>query len=649
MKKLKFILPLLLVAFVFSCKETEKKEKNNSEETATEQSEVKEYSPYIADGYKSTPYPAGTERPYFGETHLHTSYSTDAGMVGNIRGPEEAYRLSKGGIITSSHGLKVKLSRPLDFLVISDHAENLGLAPAIGESNEALLKNPWGKEIHDKVKAGDPLGAFGMWIKQVNAKEDKLAGSDMASTYWNRSTAMAEKYNEPGVFTALIGFEWTSMPNGNNLHRNLIFRDNADKAGQILPISSYDTTDPEDLWEYMDSYEKKTGGKVLAIPHNGNISNGLMFDDVTLTTKEPIDADYAKRRMKWEPLYEVTQIKGDGEAHPALSPNDEFADYYTWDTGTLGPESTTPDMYPRSYAREALKRGLVYEEKLGANPFKFGMVGSTDSHTSIPATEEDNFFGKLSVVEPSGRPDRFEEAVTARENPDASQRIRHWQAAAGGLAAVWSQENTRESLWDAMSRKEVYSTTGTRLVVRVFGGWDFKASDSNRSDFADHGYENGVPMGGDLTNAPAGKTPSFIVRAQKDIDGANLDRVQIIKGWVDADGNTQERVYDLAVSDDRVIGADGRCKTAVGNTVNTDEFTYTNDIGNAMMSARWVDPDFDPAQRAFYYVRVLEIPTPTWVAYDMKMFGVALPEGASKDDLVSQERAYTSPIWYTPK
>jgi len=585
---------------------------------------------------------------YFGDTHLHTSWSTDAGMVGNIRGPEDAYRLARGGVITSSNGLRVKLSRPLDFLVISDHAENLGLAPAIAESNAELLKNEWGKAIHDAAKSGDPTKAFDMWLKQVNAQEDKLAGSSMAKTFWQRSNAIAEQYNEPGLFTAFIGFEWTSMPNGNNLHRNVIFRDNADKTGQIIPMSSFDSTDPEDLWQYLSNYEEKTGGKVLAVAHNGNISNGTMFDDVTLTSKKPIDRDYAERRMRWEPIYEVTQIKGDGEAHPALSPNDEFADFYTWDTGTLGPETTTPEMWPRDYAREAFKRGLVYEEKLGANPFKFGMIGSTDSHTSIPGTEENNFFGKVSVTEPSANPHyRFEEAIIARENPDASKRIFHWQAAASGLAAVWSRENTREAIWDAMTRKEVYATTGTRLRVRVFGGWDYAAEDLVRSDFADYGYKAGVPMGGDLTDAPKDKAPSFLVRAVRDPDGANLDRVQIIKGWTDKDGNTHEKIYDVAVSDDRQPNSDGKYPP-VGNTVNLDTLGFSNSIGDPTMGAYWTDPDFDPAQRAFYYVRVIEIPTPSWVAYDLKVFGGEMPEGATQDDLMLQERAYTTPIWYTP-
>jgi len=594
-----------------------------------------------------SPYPEQTfpNNVYFGDTHLHTSFSTDAGMVGNIRGPDEAYRLARGEVITSSFGLSVKLSRPLDFMVISDHAENFGLAPAIAESNAELLQNAWGKEIHDKVKAGDPTGAFDMWITQVNAKDDKLAGSGMAKAYWQRANEIAEKYNEPGLFTALIGYEWTSMPNGRNLHRNLVFRDNMDKTSKIIPLSSYDTTDPEELWEWMAEYEKQTGGKVLAIPHNGNLSNGTMFDDVTLIAKTPLDRNYAERRMRWEPIYEVTQIKGDGEAHPTLSPNDEFADFYTWDTGTLGPDTTTPEMWARDYAREALKRGLAYEKELGANPFKFGMIGSTDSHTSIMSTEEDNFFGKVSLGEPSADPHyRFNETIVARENPDPTKRIFHWQAAAAGLSGVWARENTREALWDAMSRKEVYATTGTRLRVRVFAGWDYSADDLARSNFAEYGYQHGVPMGGDLTNAPDSKAPTLLVRAVKDPDGANLDRVQVVKGWVDRNGDTQEAIFDIAVSDGRTPDQSGKFPP-VGNTVNLKDVTYTNAIGDPYLQAFWKDPDFSPDQGAFYYVRVIEIPTPKWIAYDAKVFDVELPEGA---DPIHQERAYTSPIWYTP-
>lgn len=600
---------------------------------------------------KYSPYPEKTfpNQVYFGDTHLHTSYSTDAGMVGNLRGPEDAYRVSRGEVITSSGGLKVKLKRPLDFVVVSDHAENLGLAPAIAESNEELLANEWGKAIYEAANSGKVTDAFDMWIKQVNLSEDKLKDTGFAKTFWAREIAAAEKYNEPGLFTAFIGFEWTSMPGGRNLHRNVIFRDNGDKASQVVPMSSYDSLDPEDLWEYLAAYEKKTGGQVMAIAHNGNISNGTMFDDITLTTKKPIDRDYAERRMMWEPIYEVTQIKGDGEAHPALSPNDEFADFYTWDTATLGADTTTPEMWPREYAREALKRGLVYEEKLGVNPFKFGMIGSTDSHTSIPATEEDSFFGKVSVAEPSADPHyRFNEEILGRTNPDESKKIYHWEAASSGLAAVWSRENTRDSLWDSMKRKEVYATTGTRMKVRVFAGWDYQKEDMNRSDFAEYGYDHGVPMGGDLSSAPKDKAPTLMIRAVRDADGANLDRVQIVKGWVDKDGETQEKVYDVAVSDERKPLKNGKYPP-VGNTVNLKEVTYTNAIGDPFLEAFWKDPDFDPKQRAFYYVRAIEIPTPSWVAYDLKVFGGKMPKGATNDTLVLQERAYTSPIWYTPK
>jgi len=599
-----------------------------------------------------SPYPSKTfpNRVYFGDTHLHTSYSTDAGMVGCILTPEDAYRISRGEVITSSHGLAVSLPRPLDFVVVTDHAENLGLSPAIAESNPELLSSVWGREIHDMVKLGTREGmgmAFNKWAKamMIDAKDPLKDFPEMGRTFWKRSTAAAEKYNEPGLFTAFIGFEWTSAPGGNNLHRNVIFRGGKANADKILPISTYDTQDPEKLWEWMADYERMSGEKLMAIAHNGNISNGLMFDDITLISKKPLDRDYAERRMRWEPLYEVTQMKGDGEAHPALSPNDEFADFETWDEGTFGPVSTTPDMLPREYARSAYKRGLAYEEKLGVNPFKFGLIGSTDSHTGLPTTDENNFFGKVSILEPSADPVRFEEVIIGRTNPDPTKKIRAWRTSASGLAAVWSRENTREGLWDAMARKETYATSGTRLKVRVFAGWGFETSDLDRSDFAEHGYQGGVPMGGDLSSAPNGKTPGFLVRAVRDADGADLDRVQIIKGWLDKDGETHEKIYDVAVSDGRTIGSDGRCKTPVGNTVNVEEATYTNAIGSPYLTAFWKDPDFDPKQRAFYYVRVIEIPTPRWTTYDAKVFGVKIPEGAPTS---IQERAYTSPIWYTP-
>jgi hypothetical protein len=595
------------------------------------------YSPYPEQNFPSN--------VYFGDTHLHTSYSTDAGMVGCTLGPEDAYRFARGETVVSSTGVPARLHRPLDFLVVSDHAENLGLAPAIAESNPKLLENEWGKMEHDLVKSGMEGGikAYENWMHQTGIRKDPLADMpELAAEMWQKEIDAAEKYNQPGLFTAFIGYEWTSQPDGNNIHRNVIFRDGGDKASQIVPFSQYDSFDPEELWKWMSNYEEKTGGRLLAIPHNGNLSNGLMFDDVTFTGK-PLTKDYALRRQKWEPAYEITQMKGDGEAHPSLSPTDEFADYETWDKGSFGPQPKTPDMLPREYAREALKRGLAYEEKLGANPFKFGVVGSTDSHTALSTAEEDNYFGKVSLLEPSADPVRFDEVIGGRPAPKGYQMYAR-QIGSAGLAAVWARENTREALWDAMARKEVFATTGTRLRVRVFGGFDYTKDDLVRSDFAKYGYDHGVPMGGDLKNAPNGRAPTFLIRALRDPDGANLDRVQVVKGWMDASGKLHEKVYDVAWSGDRKPGQDGKLPP-VGSTVNVKEASYTNAIGAPFLSSYWKDPSFKPGERAFYYVRVIEIPTPRWTTYDAKIFGVKLP-----DDVPAsiQERAYTSPIWYTP-
>ena len=603
-----------------------------------------EYSPYIEHDFPN--------RVLFGDTHLHTGYSADAGLVGATTTPDDAYRFAKGETVRSSHGVRARLQRPLDFLVVADHAENLGLTFGLEEGNEALLGTQWGRGLAEVIapKTPEAMGkAYLYWAKtfaMADNPQDPLAATDFNKTMWQRMTEAAERHNEPGSFTALIGYEWTAGPQGNNLHRNVIFRDGKDKADQVIPFSAFDSDDPEDLWNWMERYQSVTGGRLLAIPHNGNLSNGLMFDDVTLTTKKPLDRNYAERRMRFEPVYEITQIKGDGEAHPALSPNDEFADYGTWDKGSFGPEPKTPEMLPREYARAAWKRGMAYEATLGANPFKFGVVGSTDSHTGLSTTQEDNFFGKVSLVEPTNDPIRFNEAITGRSTPDdPSDDIIHAQALASGLAAVWTRENTREAIWDAFERKEVFATTGTRIRVRVFAGWNFSEDDLYRSDFARYGYDGGVPMGGDLADAPEGAAPALLIRAIRDPDGANLDRIQVIKGWLDGDGKTHEQVFDVAWSGDRQKDASGKLPE-VGNTVNVEEASYSNSIGAAGLQAFWRDPDFDPTRRAFYYIRVIEIPTPRWTTYDAKFFGVELPKDVPPSQ---QERAYTSPIWYTPK
>jgi hypothetical protein len=532
--------------------------------------------------------------------------------------------------------------------VVSDHAENLGLAVALAEDSPVLKENDWGREIAEiyAPKTTDAqIKSYEFWMEATYTGDDPLAGTPFGQTMWQRVTEAAERHNQPGAFTAFIGFEWTSQPNGTNMHRNVIYRDGKDLADQVVPISSYDTDDPEKLWAWMQDYEDRTGGKLLAIPHGGNLSNGLMFDDTTLSGKA-LTEDYAKRRMAYEPLYEITQMKGDGEAHPMLSPEDEFADYGTWDAGSFGPEPKTPDMLPKEYARSAWKRGLAYDATLGANPFKFGVVGSTDAHTGLSTAAENNFFGKVSLVEPTADPIRFEEAITGRFTPDdPSDDLTHSDAIASGLAAVWARENTREALWDAMMRKEVYATTGTRLRVRVFGGFDFTEADLARADFAKHGYAKGVPMGGDLAEAPEGQAPTLLIRALRDPDGANLDRIQVIKGWTTPEGEPKEKIYDVAWSGERKPGADGKLPP-VGDTVDVEEATYTNAIGAPYLHAFWTDPDFDPAERAFYYVRVLEIPTPRWTTYDAKIFSVERPVDQPASQ---QERAYTSPIWYTPK
>jgi len=596
-----------------------------------------EYSPYLDQGYP--------DRVYFGDTHLHTAFSTDAGLFGARLGPDDAYRFALGEEVTSSEGVRARLQRPLDFLVVADHAENLGLAPMISESNPELLKTEFGRRIHDLVKSGKGGEAYNLWGEGMADRQDPLQGNEpIAHSMWERLTAAAEKFNQPGKFTALIGFEWTSSPDGNNLHRNVIFRDGKETADQILPLSQYDTVDPEELWQWMSDVEQKTGARLLAIPHNGNLSSGLMFDDVKFSSKKRIDRSYAERRMRWEPLYEVTQMKGDGEAHPFLSSNDEFANFETWDKGSFGVEKHTSDMLQREYAREALKRGLAYEKKLGVNPFKFGMIGSTDSHTGLATTTEDNFFGKITGLEPTGNSDRYNEVITGRFNSDPAMQNLAGATSASGLAAVWATDNTREALWDAMARKEVYATTGTRLLVRVFAGYGFTPDDVQRHDFAKYGYQKGVAMGGDLTNASAGEVPSLLIRALRDADGANLDRIQVVKGWVDAKGELQEKVYDVVWSGDRKMGADGKLPS-VGNTVNVADASYTNTIGQPMLLAYWADPSFNAKERAFYYVRVIEIPTPRWTTYDAKIFGAQIPD----DVPVSiQDRAYTSPIWYTP-
>ena len=605
----------------------------------------KTYSPWAQRNFPSN--------VYWGETHLHTGLSLDAGIFGCILDHDDAYRFARGEEVTSSTGLKVKLSRPLDWIVVTDHSDNLGLATDIQKGTPNILAEEKGRYWHEGfakggeeagVAAFDLIKSFSQGTIPTKILEDYSPGSSVYNGVWEYITETADKYNDPGKFTTLIGYEWTSVPKGFNLHRNVILRDDKFRAQQVAPLTTQPpagTTDPLDLYKWLEVYESKTGGQALAVAHNGNLSNGWMFPIDKTYHGYDVDKNYVQLRAKWEPLYEVTQIKGDGEAHPYLSPNDEFADYETWDTGNLDLSALkSDDMLGGEYAREGLKRGLALEQKLGTNPYKFGMVGATDSHTGLSTAEEDNFFGKSVSVEPN--PKRMQHPfIKSKLGEIPGEKI-----VASGYQGVWASENSREAIFDAMKRKETYATTGPRILVRFFGGWEYTENDLRSRAPAFVGYEKGVPMGGDLRKNPGGKAPVFMVFALRDPIGANLDRIQIIKGWLDKDGKTRERVYDVAVSDGREINKDGRCKTPVGNTVDLEAAAWYNTIGASELMAIWSDPDFDPEEKAFYNARVIEIPTPRWVVYDKVRLGAEIPEGT---ELTTQERAYTSPIWYTPE
>jgi len=603
----------------------------------TGKSPVEGYSPYAGE--------YSPKNVYFGDTHVHTEYSFDAGLLANTLGPDEAYRFARGEQVVSSSGQLVRLIRPLDFLVIADHAQNLGIAPAIRDRSPVITESEFGRKLIKLTDAGLVRQAYGALAMAAYRGKNPFGTSEaLIRPAWETITSAADQFDDPGKFTALIGYEWTSAPGGNNLHRVVVFRDGQSKAGQVLPFSRDDSQDPEDLWQWMADYEKNTGGQILAIPHNGNLSNGLMFDDVTLAG-EPLTKEYAITRMQWEPLYEVTQMKGDGETHPVLSPSDEFADFENWDRGSFGQAPKTDQMLPREYARATLGRGLAFDESLGANPFKFGLIGSTDSHTSLATSREENFYGKTSMFEPTSGDIRHKEPVTGRSG-DKSVQMTARETSASGLAAVWAEANTREAIWDAMARKEVYATTGTRMRVRVFGGWDFEPEDLKRPDMARYAYANGVPMGSDLPAVEDTGSPSLLIQAMADPDGAFLDRVQVVKVWLDTDGNRQEKVFDAVWSNPerRVREADGHVPP-VGNTVNVEQASYSNSVGAPILATHWQDPEFNPEQHALYYVRVLEIPTPRWTTYDASRLGTARP-----DDVPAsiQERAYTSAIWYAP-
>jgi len=593
---------------------------------------------------KETEYP---EKVLWGDTHVHTANSVDAFGFGVRLTPEDSLRFGRGEEVTSTTGVKAKLPRPPDFMVITDHAEGLGATKALYDAPRLLITDPRMRRWYDMMHEG-PEGSQHAMAELLDARGrndlpaamlNQADSAERTRSVWKSNMETVERYNEPGKFTAFHGFEYTLMQGGNNLHRNVIFRDGPDKVGKIAPIDPTYKATPDEIWNFMEAYEKSTGGRVLAIPHNSNLSNGLMFE-LTQPGGGPMTAAYAKRRAKLEPVVEITQIKGDSEAHPFLSPNDEFAGFGVagWEMNNLiGNQPKTPNMYAGEYVREALKRGLMLEAQMGVNPYKFGVIGSTDTHTGLSTADDNQFFGKHTGNEPNPK------RVMQEQNLGTNKGRFGWHYLASGYAGVWAKANTRAAIFDALERREVYGSTGPRITVRFFGGWDFKADDL-KGNWVQAGYKRGVPMGGELAGGKKG-APSFIVSALKDPIGANLDRVQVVKGWVDKAGKSHEKVFNVVWSDPAKRKLAGGKLPAVGDTIDLATATYKNTIGAANLATVWTDPEFDPAVCSFYYLRVLEIPTPRWTAYDAVRFKLKLPPEVQ---VKQQERAYTSAIWYNP-
>ena len=599
---------------------------------------------------------------YWGDTHLHTSYSFDAFLNKNQSStPDTAFRWAKGQPVVHPYTkAKVSIGTPLDFLVVSDHAEGLGLVRAIVSESDELdsdlsifgeIKRWFAKLIlQHKIAQGKekdllqdllPLKAEHPGTDPVQDPANVITApvfgdlTKVRTSAWSDTIASAEKHNEPGKFTAFLGWEWSSTPTGANLHRIIISPNGAKEAKQYLPFGADQSQYPEDLWAWLDKTSVDTGSEFIAIPHNSNVSKGYMFPEVTLRG-QPITVKYARTRMKWEPVAEITQIKGDSETHSELSPEDSFADFENYPF-YLQKSAEEYKVHKSDYVRSALRTGLELEKKIGVNPYKFAVIGSTDSHSGLSSSEEDNFLGKFahdSTPQTKRRPDML-----------GDTKVSGWNMSAAGLAAVWAKENTRDAIFAAFKRREVYATTGPRIAVRLFAGWGFSENAAQLENMAEIGYAQGVPMGGDLTRpSSADAKVQLLIRAVKDPVGGKLDRVQVVKGWLDSEGNSHEKVFNVAWSDDRLLDNNGEL-TAVGDTVNRNTAAYSNTIGATEFSTVWEDPTFNANQRSFYYVRVLQIPTPRHSLYDAVAAQIDIPEEGPE---VIQERAYTTPIWYTP-
>ena len=573
--------------------------------------------------------------PYFGQTHQHTGWSFDEAIYNVRSGPENSFRHARGEKVKHPGGYDVQLKVPLDFLAVSDHSEYLGVLLRMYDSNDPLSKHPLAAEITSS--GNDVTKATKVFYKLVSETiqpdgsiqaDPVLADPKLKRTIWDQYIHIADSYNEPGKFTALVAYEWSSQPNMSNLHRNVIFRSSKDLP---LPFSYFDSQRPEELWKWMDAQRAK-GTQLLAIPHNGNLSNGAMYA-LSDSDGKPITKAYAETRARNERLTEIVQTKGQSETNPGVAPNDEFAGFELWTKPVAGPG--TVKVVETNYVRNAFGNGLALERTLGANPFKYGVVGGGDIHTSIVSHEEFAFTGEhnLKSTTPHNR--------LLEDVPGEPSKIEQGSA---GLSCVWAEENTRESIYDAMARRETWATSGSRIVVRVFGGFDFATAKPGDKDWVRVGYKNGVPMGGDLQRSGKHAAMRLMIAASKDPNSGNLDRIQVIKGWVDAAGKSHDKIYDVVWSGSRKIGADGKLPS-VGNSVDVKNASYTNTIGSPELATVWTDPDFDPSVAAFYYVRVLEIPTPRWSTYDAKALGIDPPKDFPA---TIQERAWSSPIWYTP-
>ncbi len=581
---------------------------------------------------------AGSDDPaqrvaLFGNIHVHTNLSFDAFTNGTVTTPADAYRWARGEVIQGDKGgAQFRIRSPLDFYAVSDHAEMMGTFVEMTNPDSEISKNP----ITERVLSEDQntaMQAFAEILRDMSTGnlDPDFTDPEVSRTAWAGMVKTADEYYAPGEFTTFAAFEWSSNPDKRNLHRVVLFRD----TGKVpdLPFSAIDSDRPEDLWAWM-ALQRQAGSTLLAVPHNGNASDGLMFS-LTDSNGEPLDAAYIAERARNEPLYEISQIKGTSETHPDLSPNDEFAGFEIWDY-TLSADFERPTHREGSYARKALLDGLGFAHQGLGNPYQFGFIGDTDTHNAAATNEEYNYTGKFAF---EAHP---EHRLLGLEGQPEGQKRQVREFSSGGLAGVWASENTREAIWDAMARRETFATTGTKAKVRMFGGFGLAAGEGD--DWVAAGYAGGVPMGGVLAGAGDAAAPTFILWALKGPESGNLDRLQVVKGWIDAEGAQHETIYDVAWSDDREPGADGELPP-VGDTVNVSAATYENSIGATELFATWTDPDFDPAEHAFYYLRAIEIPTPRWSTYDAVALGVPVPDGLPA---TIQERAWGSPIWYTP-